>query len=51
MKNEIAKQEQGTNMKLLSSENDLRKVLSDLWWILVITGDCMLVGRIGDYWR
>lgn len=38
MSNAITKQEQVTNMKLLSSENDLRKVLSDLWWILVITG-------------
>jgi hypothetical protein len=36
--NAIMKQDQVSNMKLLSSENDLRKVLSDLWWILVITG-------------
>jgi hypothetical protein len=49
--NAITKQEQVTNMKLLSSENDMRIVLSDLWWILVITGDFMLAVRIGDYWK
>ena len=51
MNNAITKQEQVTNMILLPRENDMRKVLSDLWWNLVITGDFMLAGRNGNYWR